>query len=89
MNVSHPAARMLVDMSRGRDVEAGDGTIIVVVIADSLLAATMQLLNKWLHVQAISDGFLLDSLKCEEVIRTKLVILISYSLMTAATSLNS
>ncbi|KAJ2339575.1 T-complex protein 1 subunit delta, partial [Coemansia sp. RSA 2671] len=33
MSVLHPAARMLVDLSAAQDVEAGDGTTSVVVLA--------------------------------------------------------
>ena len=39
----HPAARMLVDLSAAQDVEAGDGTTSVVVVAGSLLAAAERL----------------------------------------------
>ena len=46
MSVMHPAAKMLVDLSAAQDVEAGDGTTSVVVIAGSLLAAADRLLAK-------------------------------------------
>lgn len=46
MAVMHPAAKMLVDLSSAQDVEAGDGTTSVVVIAGSLLAAAERLLAK-------------------------------------------
>lgn len=46
MSVMHPAAKMLVDLSSAQDVEAGDGTTSVVVIAGSLLAAADRLLGK-------------------------------------------
>jgi T-complex protein 1 subunit delta len=46
MSVMHPAAKMLVDLSSAQDVEAGDGTTSVVVIAGSLLAAADRLLAK-------------------------------------------
>ncbi len=42
----HPAAKMLVDLSAAQDVEAGDGTTSVVVIAGSLLGAADRLLAK-------------------------------------------
>lgn len=42
----HPAAKMLVDLSAAQDVEAGDGTTSVVVIAGSLLGAADRLLSK-------------------------------------------
>ena len=48
MSVMHPAAKMLVDLSAAQDVEAGDGTTSVVVIAGSLLGAADRLLAKGL-----------------------------------------
>ena len=53
----HPAARMLVDLSAAQDVEAGDGTTSVVVVAGSLLAAAERLLAKGIHPTVISESF--------------------------------
>lgn len=52
MSVMHPAAKMLVDLSAAQDVEAGDGTTSVVVIAGSLLGAADKLLAKGEHISA-------------------------------------
>lgn len=57
MSVMHPAARMLVDLSAAQDVEAGDGTTSVVVLAGSLLGAAEKLLNKGIHPTVIADSF--------------------------------
>ncbi|KAL4952994.1 chaperonin Cpn60/TCP-1 family [Aspergillus filifer] len=57
MSVMHPAARMLVDLSAAQDVEAGDGTTSVVVIAGSLLGAAERLLGKGIHPTVISESF--------------------------------
>jgi len=46
MEVQHPAARMLVDVSKAQDVEAGDGTTTVVVLAGGLLSSAQELLDK-------------------------------------------
>ena len=45
----HPAAKMLVDLANAQDIEAGDGTTTVVVIAGSLLGAAERLLGKGGH----------------------------------------
>ena len=45
----HPAAKMLVDLAAAQDVEAGDGTTSVVVIAGSLLGAADRLLGKGIY----------------------------------------
>jgi len=39
MEVIHPTAKMLVEISKAQDIEAGDGTTSVVVIAGALLKA--------------------------------------------------
>ncbi|XP_025074646.1 T-complex protein 1 subunit delta [Pogonomyrmex barbatus] len=57
MNVIHPAAKMLVELSKAQDIEAGDGTTSVVVIAGSLLEAAERLLQKGIHPTLISDAF--------------------------------
>ncbi|PKI82330.1 T-complex protein 1 subunit delta [Malassezia vespertilionis] len=57
MAVVHPAARMLVDLSQAQDVEAGDGTTSVVVIAGSVLGAAEQLLAKGIHPTIIAESF--------------------------------
>lgn len=57
MSVMHPAAKMLVDLANAQDVEAGDGTTSVVVIAGSLLGAADRLLEKGIHPAAISEAF--------------------------------
>ncbi|KKA25570.1 T-complex protein 1 subunit delta [Rasamsonia emersonii CBS 393.64] len=57
MSVMHPAAKMLVDLSAAQDVEAGDGTTSVVVIAGSLLGAAERLLARGIHPTIISESF--------------------------------
>ncbi|KAF2146644.1 uncharacterized protein K452DRAFT_262625 [Aplosporella prunicola CBS 121167] len=57
MSVLHPAARMLVDLANAQDIEAGDGTTSVVVIAGSLLGAAERLLAKGIHPTVISESF--------------------------------
>jgi len=57
MAVMHPSAKMLVDLSAAQDVEAGDGTTSVVVIAGSLLGAADRLLAKGIHPSVIAESF--------------------------------
>lgn len=68
MDVQHPAAKMLVELSKSQDIEAGDGTTTVVVLAGSLLAQTQFLLNKGIHPTIISDAFMLANRKAQEVL---------------------
>jgi len=39
MEVIHPTAKMLVEISKAQDIEAGDGTTSVVVLAGAMLEA--------------------------------------------------
>ncbi|KAK4635785.1 T-complex protein 1 subunit delta [Fulvia fulva] len=57
MSVMHPAAKMLVDLANAQDIEAGDGTTSVVIIAGSLLGAAERLLAKGIHPTIISESF--------------------------------
>lgn len=68
MNVIHPAAKMLVELSRAQDVEAGDGTTSVVVVAGALLEAAEKLLNMGIHPTAISDAFQKCARKAVEIL---------------------
>jgi T-complex protein 1 subunit delta len=68
MEVIHPTAKMLVEISKAQDIEAGDGTTSVVVIAGALLRAAQDLLAKGIHASAISDGFQCALNKALEII---------------------
>uniref|UniRef100_A0A3Q4BT98 T-complex protein 1 subunit delta n=1 Tax=Mola mola TaxID=94237 RepID=A0A3Q4BT98_MOLML len=57
MQVLHPAAKMLVELSKAQDIEAGDGTTSVVVIAGALLDACNKLLQRGIHPTTISESF--------------------------------
>jgi len=66
MKVLHPAAKMLVDLSQSQDIEAGDGTTTVVVLAGAFLNACSTLLAKGIHPMSIANSFLRASDKaCE------------------------
>ena len=57
MNVEHPIAKLLVDLSLSQDDEIGDGTTGVVILAGALLEQAMKLLDKGLHPLQIIEGF--------------------------------
>ncbi|KDN53052.1 T-complex protein 1 [Tilletiaria anomala UBC 951] len=93
MAVMHPAARMLVELSQAQDIEAGDGTTSVVVIAGSLLGAAEKMLNKGIHPTIIAESFQKAAAKAVEYlteISTPVDLRDKESLLRAAnTSLNS
>jgi T-complex protein 1 subunit epsilon len=57
MQVEHPTAKLLVELSQSQDNETGDGTTGVVVLAGSLLEQAQILIDKGLHPLAIVEGF--------------------------------
>jgi chaperonin GroEL (HSP60 family) len=57
-----------VEISKAQDIEAGDGTTSVVVMAGALLRACQDLMGKGIHPAAISDGFQVALNKAMEVI---------------------
>ncbi|KAJ1843841.1 T-complex protein 1 subunit delta [Coemansia sp. RSA 2611] len=89
MSVLHPAARMLVDLSAAQDVEAGDGTTSVVVLAGSLLSAAEKLLKKGIHPTQIAEGFqnaAIDAVKILEDISIPVNLDDRESLLKSATT---
>lgn len=83
----------LVELSNAQDVEAGDGTTSVVVVAGALLEASEKLLQKGIHPTAISDGFQKAAAKAIEIIKnmaTPIQLTDRESLVkSASTALNS
>merc|ERR1719230_943050 len=93
MQLSHPCAKMMVELSKAQDVEAGDGTTSVVVIAGALLHAAERLLAKGIHPQTITEAFLQAAEKAEEIL-TEVSMPVDLSnrdhlIQAASTSLNS
>ncbi|THD21400.1 T-complex protein 1 subunit delta [Fasciola hepatica] len=93
MKLLHPAAKMLVELSKAQDIETGDGTTTVVVIAGSLLDACSKLLDKGIHPTTISDAFQKAAKKACEIIDSMSIPIELSSLeqltKVATTSLNS
>lgn len=70
IEVLHPAAKMLVELSQAQDIEAGDGTTSVVVLCGSLLTACEKLLRMGLHPTQISEAFGKAATKAVEVLES-------------------
>lgn len=68
MSILNPAARMLVDLSAAQDIEAGDGTTSVVVLAGSLLVAAEKLLEKGIHPTIVAEAFIEAAQRAVEVL---------------------
>ncbi len=57
MDLQHPAAKLLVQVSKGQDEEVGDGTKRAVIFAGELLKQAEDLLNKDVHPTIIIQGY--------------------------------
>ena len=57
IDVQHPAAKMMVEISKTVDNEVGDGTTSSVIFGGALLARAEDLLNKDVHSSTIIDGY--------------------------------
>ena len=57
MDIQHPAAKMMVEISKTQEDEVGDGTTTVVVLAGELLGNAVELMEKKVHATVIIDGY--------------------------------
>jgi len=71
IDAQHPAAKMMVEISKTMDTEVGDGTTSSVVFAGALLEKAEKLLEKNVHSTVIIDGYQAASEKALELL-TKL-----------------
>ena len=68
IDVQHPAAKMMVEISKAIDNEVGDGTTSSVVFAGSLLTKAQDLLKKDVHSSVIVEGFTAAAEKALEIL---------------------
>jgi len=68
IDAQHPAAKMMVEISKTIDTEVGDGTTSSVIFGGTLLAKAEELLSKDVHSSVIIDGYQIASEKALEVL---------------------
>ena len=68
MDVQHPAAKMMVEVAKTQDNEAGDGTTTAVIISGELLNKAEELTDKNVHPTIIIDGYKKASEKALEIL---------------------
>jgi thermosome len=68
IDVQHPAAKMMVDISKATDNEVGDGTSSVVVLAGALIEKAEELIDKDVHPTVIVDGYRKSGAKAIQVL---------------------
>lgn len=57
IEVAHPAAKSMIELSRAQDEEVGDGTTSVIILAGEVLAHSLPLLERNLHPVVIISAF--------------------------------
>ncbi len=68
MDVEHPAAKMMVEVAKTMDQEAGDGTTTAVILAGELLKRAETLIEQNVHPTIIGLGYRLASMRALEVL---------------------
>merc|ERR1719245_474985 len=58
VDVTHPAAKNMIELSRAQDEEVGDGTTSVIILAGEMLSVAEPLLEKKLHPTLIVSGYM-------------------------------
>ena len=69
IDVEHPIAKMMVEVAKSVDNEAGDGTKSVVVVAGSLIENAEELFNKDVYPTIIVEGFRTASKKAIDFLK--------------------
>src|SRR5579871_2748943 len=69
IDVQHPAAKMLVEISKSTDNEVGDGTTSAVILAGALLENAEELIRKDVHPTIIVEGYLKAEEKALEILK--------------------
>lgn len=70
IDVQHPAAKMMVEISKAQDNEVGDGTSSVVILAGSLIEKAEELIGKDVHPTIIVDGYRKSAIKAIEILNS-------------------
>jgi archaeal chaperonin len=68
IDIEHPAAKMLVEVAKTQDEEAGDGTTTAVILAGELLKKAEDLIEQSIHPTVIAAGYRQAADKAREVL---------------------
>ena len=74
INVQHPAAKMMVEVSKSVDNEVGDGTTSSVILAGALIEKAEELIDKQVHPTVIVDGYQNASEKALDILKENIAI---------------
>jgi thermosome len=68
MDIEHPAANMIVEVSETQEDEVADGTTTAVVVAGELLQKAEELLEQDIHATTLAQGYRQAAEKAKEVL---------------------
>ena len=68
MDIDHPAAKMMVEVSKTQDQEVGDGTTTAAILAGEFLRKAEDLLNQNVHPTVIASGYRMAAEKAKEIL---------------------
>jgi len=68
IDIEHPAAKMIVEVAKTQDDEAGDGTTTAVILAGELLKKAEELIDQNIHPTVIAQGYRMASDKAREIV---------------------
>lgn len=74
MNVEDPVAAILVELAKQQDIEVGDGTTGVVLLASALIEGGIDLINKGMHPSLVVSGYKMAFKESQRFIKKKLEI---------------
>ncbi|MEK6914215.1 MAG: thermosome subunit alpha [Nanoarchaeota archaeon] len=69
MDIEHPAAKMMVEISKTQEAEVGDGTTTAVMLAGRLLENSEKLLDMKIHPTVIAKGYNIAAEKSKEFLK--------------------
>ncbi len=68
LEVEHPAAKMIIEVAKTQDEEAGDGTTTSVILAGEFLKKAESLIEQNVHPTVITKGYRMAETKAVEVL---------------------
>jgi thermosome len=68
IDIEHPAAKMIVEVAKTQDQEAGDGTTTAVILAGELLKKAEEMIEQNIHPTVIAQGYRVASEKANAIV---------------------
>jgi len=73
MDIDHPAANMIVEVSETQEEEVGDGTTSAVVVAGELLDQAEELLDQDIHATTLAQGYRQAAEKAKDILEEEAI----------------